>query len=76
MPYFDKKSVKAVVTALMTGGEGGEELPGRRVLINPREMKPNPAIPKRSGRSCFLCLRRRLPKAAGPAGQATDRAGT
>ncbi|GLO72462.1 hypothetical protein MACH17_39790 [Phaeobacter inhibens] len=29
----------------MTGGEMGEELPGRRVLINPKEMKPNPAIP-------------------------------
>jgi type III restriction enzyme len=36
--------VEAVVTALMTGGESGDELPGRRVLINPREMKPNPAI--------------------------------
>ncbi|MDR3489788.1 MAG: DEAD/DEAH box helicase family protein [Bradyrhizobium sp.] len=45
LPHFDKKSVEAVVMALMTGGDGGEELPGRRVLINPREMKPNPAIP-------------------------------
>lgn len=44
LPHFDKKSVEAVVTALMSGGEAGEELPGRRVLINPREMKPNPAI--------------------------------
>ena len=31
---------------LMKGGESGEELPGRRVLINPCEMKPNPAIPE------------------------------
>lgn len=46
LPHFDKKSVEAVVTALMTGGEAGEELPGRRILINPREMKPNPAIPE------------------------------
>ena len=45
LPHFNKTSVEAVVTALMTGGETGEELPGRRVLINPREMKPNPAIP-------------------------------
>jgi type III restriction enzyme len=44
LPHFDKKSVEAVVAALMSGGEAGEELPGRRVLINPREMKPNPAI--------------------------------
>lgn len=46
LPHFDKESVKAVVTELMTGGEDGGELPGRRVLINPREMKPNPAIPE------------------------------
>lgn len=46
LPHFDKKSVEAVVTALMTGGDAGDELPGRRVLINPREMKPNPAIPE------------------------------
>ncbi|MEX0583863.1 MAG: DEAD/DEAH box helicase family protein, partial [Sneathiella sp.] len=44
LPHFNKTSVEAVVTALMTGGESGEELPGRRVLLNPREMKPNPAI--------------------------------
>ena len=44
LPHFNKSSVEAVVTALMTGGEVGEELPGRRVLINPREMKPNPEI--------------------------------
>lgn len=46
LPHFDKKSVKAVVAALMTGAEAGEELAGRRVLINPGEMKPNPAIPE------------------------------
>jgi type III restriction enzyme len=44
LPHFDKKSVEAVVTTLMIGGDSGEELPGRRVLINPREMKPNPLI--------------------------------
>jgi hypothetical protein len=45
LPHFNKRSVEAVVTSLMTGGETGEELPGRRVLINPRGMNPNPAIP-------------------------------
>jgi type III restriction enzyme len=46
LPYFNKKSVQAVVNGLMTGGESGEELPGRRVLVNPREMKPNPEVPE------------------------------
>ncbi|MGJ7458168.1 DEAD/DEAH box helicase [Halomonas sp. RA08-2] len=46
LPHFNKKSVEAVVTSLTTDEEAGEELPGRRVLINPREMKPNPAIPQ------------------------------
>lgn len=46
LPHFNKLSVQAVVTSLMTGGDSGEELPGRRILINPREMKPNPAIPE------------------------------
>lgn len=43
LPNFDKKSVEAVVNELMTG-ESGEPLPGRRVLINPREMTPNPDV--------------------------------
>jgi hypothetical protein len=46
LPHFNRKSVEAVVTTLMTGSDSGEDLPGRRVLINPREMKPNPAIPE------------------------------
>ena len=46
LPYFNKKTVEVVVTALNTGGEAGEPLPDRRVLINPREMKRNPAIPQ------------------------------
>lgn len=46
LPHFNKKSVEAVVTALTTGGEAGDELPGRRVLINPQEMKRNTAIPQ------------------------------
>ncbi len=46
LPFFDEASVKNVAKALMSGGDGGEELPGRRVLINPVELKPNPAIPE------------------------------
>ena len=48
LPFFDKKSVEDVAEALMTGGDGsdGSPLPGRRVLINPEEMKPNPSIPE------------------------------
>lgn len=46
LPHFNKETVTAVVDELMKGGESGEELPGRRVLINPCEMKPNPAIPE------------------------------
>ena len=44
LPNFNTEAVEAVVDQLMKGGDGGEELPGRRVLINPKEMKPNPAI--------------------------------
>lgn len=45
LPFFDKKTVKNVADTLMRGGADGEEtLPGRRVLINPREMLPNPSI--------------------------------
>jgi hypothetical protein len=44
LPFFDVQSVKDVAKALMSGGDGDEELPGRRVLINPEELKPNPAI--------------------------------
>ncbi len=44
LPCFDKKSVTAVVNALMSGGDTGEDLPLRRVLIRPIEVLPNPAI--------------------------------
>jgi len=48
LPFFDAKSVEAVADLLMNGGGDGIEsaLPGRRVFINPREMKPNPSIPE------------------------------
>jgi type III restriction enzyme len=48
LPFFDVKSVEAVADALMKGGGNGGDsaLPGRRVLINPREMTPNPKVPE------------------------------
>lgn len=48
LPFFDTKSVEAVADALMEGGidEGDSSLLGRRVLINPAEMIPNPGINK------------------------------
>lgn len=45
LPRFDKEAVEAVVTALMSGGDSGDDLPLRRVLINPIEVLPNPAVP-------------------------------
>jgi len=62
LPHFDKKSVEAVVTALMSGGEAGEELPGRRVLVNPREMKPNPAISEEVWQKLLSLPSQTLPK--------------
>lgn len=45
LPFFDAKSVEAVADSLMKGGDDGDSLlMGRRVLVNPREMYPNPAV--------------------------------
>ncbi len=46
LPFFDTKSVEAVADALMKGGvdEGDSIIPGRKVLINPKEMKPHPEL--------------------------------
>ncbi|MEQ8349247.1 MAG: DEAD/DEAH box helicase family protein [Sneathiellaceae bacterium] len=46
LPFFNEASVKDVAKALMSGGDGGDDLPGRRVLVNPVELKPNPSIPE------------------------------
>lgn len=43
LPKFDKETVERVVKALYEGG--GETPPAGRILINPKEMKPNPAVP-------------------------------
>lgn len=44
LPKFDKETVEAVVKALREGG--GETPPTGRILINPKEMKPDPAVPQ------------------------------
>ena len=44
LPKFDKETVEAVVKALREGG--GDTPPTGRILINPKEMKPNPAVPE------------------------------
>jgi hypothetical protein len=46
LPFFDVKSVEAVADVLMKGGvdDGDSPLIGRRVLINPKEMTPNPSV--------------------------------
>lgn len=46
LPFFDSKAVETVADTLMKGGDDGDTiLTGRRVLINPMEMTPNPSIP-------------------------------
>jgi type III restriction enzyme len=62
LPRFDKKSVQEVVNVLMSGGESGEELPIRRILINPREMKPNPAVPEEVWTKLLSLPSQTLPK--------------
>lgn len=62
LPHFDQKSVESVIKTLMAGSDGGEELPGRRVLINPREMKPNPAIPEEVWAKLLSLPSQTLPK--------------
>jgi len=45
LPYFNRAAVTAVVNSLKTGEDAGDGLTGRRVLIKPQEMTPNPAVP-------------------------------
>ena len=44
LPKFDKETVESVVKALRDGS--GDTPPTGRILINPVEMKPNPAVPE------------------------------
>lgn len=45
LPKFDKEAVEAVATAIMTGGDTEGDTPLKRVLIQPVELFPNPAMP-------------------------------
>jgi type III restriction enzyme len=62
LPRFDKKSVTEVVNALMSGGDNGEDLPIRRILINAEEMKPNPAVPENVWTKLLSLPSQTLPK--------------
>ncbi len=62
LPNFNQATVKAVVQSLMTGGELGDKLPGRRVLINPKEMSPNPAVPPEVWEKLLSLPSKTLPK--------------
>jgi hypothetical protein len=44
LPKFDKQTVENVIKALRESG--GETPPTGRILINPKVMKPNPAVPE------------------------------
>lgn len=44
LPHFDKRTVTAVVNALVGNGPDAPP-PVRRVLVNPMEMTPNPEVP-------------------------------
>ena len=62
LPRFNEATVQAVVTSLMTGGDSGEDIPGRRVLVNPHEMKPNPALPETVWEKLLSLPSQTLPK--------------
>lgn len=62
LPRFDRKSVEAVVTALMTGGDAGEDLPLRRILIKPIDVTPNPDIAEEVWEKLLSLPSQTLPK--------------
>ncbi len=62
LPRFNQASVEAVVNALMTGGEGEEQLEGRRILVKPQEMKPNPDIDENVWEKLLSLPSQSLPK--------------
>lgn len=66
LPFFDAKSVKMVAEALMQGSSdfGDEGLEGRRVLINPIEVKPDPSLPESLWEK-FLSLPSQMPPQRG-----------
>jgi hypothetical protein len=66
LPFFDRKTLKSVADALMKGGGETEDTPllGRRVLINAKEMKANPAVPETVWKKFLLLPSQSLPQRA------------
>lgn len=46
LPKFDKVAVEAVANAIMTGNDAEGDTPLKRVLIQPVDLLPNPAMPQ------------------------------
>lgn len=46
LPKFDKVAVEAVANAIMTGSDAEGDTPLKRVLIQPVDLLPNPAMPQ------------------------------
>ena len=66
LPFFDRRTVNAVADALMHGGDaGGDDAPPiRRILVNPIEVTPNPAIPDAVWEKLLSLPAQSLPKRA------------
>ena len=62
LPFFDEKSVKEVANSLMTGSDAGDQLLGRRILVNPEEMLANPAVPEAVWEKLLSIPSQTLPK--------------
>ncbi len=62
LPYFDNKSVQAVVRMLSGDDGSGDTTPGRRVLVNPVEMKPNGVLPEEVWETLTSLPSQALPK--------------
>lgn len=62
LPRFNKKTVMEVHDYLMTGGEFGEDAAIKRLLINPVELHPNPAIPEKVWTKLLSLPSQTLPK--------------
>lgn len=62
LPFFDEKSVKEVADSLMTGSDGGDQLEGRRILVNPEELLANPAVPEAVWEKLISLPSQTLPK--------------
>lgn len=64
LPFFDEHSVKEVAIALMSGGDdgGGDAPSGRRILVNPEELTPNPDIPEAVWQTLLTLPSQSLPK--------------